>query len=150
LHFALFFKGFSLGVSSLLWPMTPISSTFPMLFLSPLINLRLSWFLWGYSFNPTSVRFGLHLAYLLGLSLMPSWWHQNPWCPFWFCLLFFIIFIGGSRQRCSTCRNVFQIKVCLGDIWYFLLMFHLQAFFFLCCFPPFQVFETNLLFFTPP
>jgi hypothetical protein len=48
--------------------MTPIFSTLPKLFPSPLIILLPNWFLWGYLFDSANVQPRFHLAYLLGLS----------------------------------------------------------------------------------
>lgn len=66
------FQGFSLLDSSIPWPVTPISSTLPMLSPSPLIILLPNWFLLGCMFNPTSVRPRFYLTFLLGLSPRPS------------------------------------------------------------------------------
>ncbi len=64
--FCVIFLSFSLHVFSLFWSMTSISLAQAMS--SPMIILLPSWHLWGCLFNPTNVRLGLHLAYLLDLS----------------------------------------------------------------------------------
>ncbi len=122
LHFALFFKGFPF-MSSFLWLMTPISSTLPMS--SPLF-----YFLVGFC----------------GV-LLPPWWHQDPWHPLWFYLLYFCFWEGRFKQGCSACRCAPKIRVRLGGFWYPLVMFCSFGF---VAFPPFEALGNSSSFFIPP
>lgn len=60
--------------------------------------------------------------------LWPPWWHQDPWCPFWFCLFCIFFFVKKSRRRSSPCKCVPKTKERLGGFWYPFLMFHKEAF----------------------
>jgi hypothetical protein len=60
----------------------------------------------------------------------------------------FTFFFGkGFKQGFSTCKHVFEIRRHLCGFWYPLLMFCLNAFFFVLLLPPLPTFQKQLIVF---
>ncbi len=108
-----------------------------------------NWFMWGWLFNPTSVRLGFRLVYLLSLSpyqiLLPPY-GIGSLVSLLALLHVLHFFTKGFKWRCLPCKRALDIRQCPSGFWYFLLMFCPKAFFSLHCFSPFKVFKVNLFF----
>jgi hypothetical protein len=83
---------------------------------------------------------------------VPCWvllfprWHQDPWCPFWFCFFYLFSFCRKLYAKMFNMEMWSRIKGCPCGFWYPFSMFCPHAFLFCFVVSPLPSFWNQLVF----